>query len=220
MSAGSAADDTTARASLSRATVLNQALRMVEQEGPASLTMRRLGAALGVEAMSLYYHVHNKDDLLDGLAEVMVKRLPHAALDRPWEDGVRAFATGIRRIALRHPAAFQLVGMRPLDTDTVVRPVATLLIRLQHAGLSPQAAVAAYRLLASFARGFALAEIAGFTLAAPAADHPGVAEHLAPFAPALYAGHDRAFRAALDIIVDGIATQTTSAPRARGGRRS
>ena len=199
----------TAQRGLTRALILNEALRLVDREGAEGLTMRRLGAALQVEAMSLYYHVPSKEDLLDGLSEVLIKRLPNASPDRPWQDAVRAFATGIRRIALRHPAAFELVGMRPLATNSVLRPVTTLLVRLQQAGLSPQSSVAAYRLVASFARGFALAEIAGFTLADPA-DARAVAAELAPFAPALSSRPDAAFTAALDIIIEGIAAQTKS----------
>ena len=205
-----ARDEITSRTRLSRATILNEALRLVDREGPSGLTMRALGNALGVEAMSLYHYVHGREELLDGLSEIMVVRLPKASPDRPWQDAVRAFATGIRRIALRHPAAFQLVGMRPLATDAVLRPVGTLLTRLQQAGLTAQASVAAYRLLASFARGFALAEIAFFTLGNSAPDHSAAATELTPFTTALSAKHAQAFHAALDIIVDGIAAQTSA----------
>lgn len=195
---------------LTRRLILNEALRLVDREGADSLTMRRLGAALDVEAMSLYYHVASKEDLLDGLSEVLVKRLPNASPDRPWPEAVRGFATGIRRIALRHPAAFELVGMRPLATNSMLRPVTTLLMRLQQAGLSPKSSVAAYRLVASFARGFALAEIAGFTFADPA-DGRSTAVELAPFSPALSSRPQAAFDAALDIIVEGIAAHARSA---------
>ena len=197
------------RTRLSRTTILNEALRLVDREGPAGLTMRALGNALGVEAMSLYHHVRDKEELLGGLSEIMVGGLPKASPDRPWQDAVRTFANGIRRIALRHPAAFQLVGMRPLATDAVLRPVGTLLNRLCQAGLTPQASVAAYRLVASFARGFALAEIAGFTLGDSAPDGVPATAELAPFTAALSARNQDAFRAALEIIVDGIAAQTS-----------
>lgn len=202
-------DEITPRTQLSRTTILNEAMRLVDRDGPSGLTMRALGNALGVEAMSLYHHVHGREELLDGLSEIMVARLPNASPDRPWQDAVRAFATGIRRIALRHPAAFQLVGMRPLATDGVLRPVGTLLTRLRQAGLTAEASVAAYRLIASFARGFALAEIAGFTLGDPAPDRAAIPTELTPFITALSAKHSQAFHAALDIIVDGIAGQAS-----------
>jgi AcrR family transcriptional regulator len=190
---------------------MREALRIVDRHGAQGLTMRRLGAALGVEAMSLYHHVHNKDELLDGLAELLLRRVPVANSAQPWPEAVRAFAVGVRKAAAAHPSAFALVGMRPLSADIALRPAGSLLSRLHEAGLSPAAAVAAFRLVAIFARGFALAEIAGFTLAdVPMADAATGA--LAPFAAALAAEHDSAFGDALDIVIAGIAAQLSNEP--------
>jgi AcrR family transcriptional regulator len=201
----------TDRRALTKAQIMREALRIVDQHGAQSLTMRRLGAALGVEAMSLYHHVHNKDALVDGIAELLMRRVPVTSPEQPWPDAVRAFAIGIRKTSVAHPAAVTLIGMRPFNAEIALRPVGSLVIRLHSAGLSPEAAVAAFRLIAVFSRGFALAEISGFTLAdASRPDMPN-SEQLAPFSAALSAGHDAAFHQALDVIVSGIAAQLASA---------
>lgn len=197
---------------LTKTTIMHEALRIVDEHGAESLTMRRLGSALGVEAMSLYHHVQNKDALVDGLAELLMRRVPVASPDQRWPDAVRGFAIGIRKVAAAHPAAFTLIGMRPLGAEIALRPIGSLIVRLHLAGLSPEASVAAFRLVAVFSRGFALAEISGFTLAdvsRPDAPHADAAKALEPFAAALSAGHDAAFHEALDVIVGGIAAQLT-----------
>lgn len=191
---------------LSRQVILREALRLVDGHGAQALSMRRLGASLGVEAMSLYHHVPNKDALVAGLAELLFDEMPVAREDQPWPDAVRAFAFGIRQTAARHPAAFSLIGMRPLSAEIALRPAGSLVLRLHRAGLDPPAAVAAYRLVAIFSRGFALAEISGFTLAEPS-PFDSQPDELAPFAPALSAGHNAAFRQALDVVVSGIAAE-------------
>jgi AcrR family transcriptional regulator len=144
---------------------LDAALELIDREGAAALTMRRLGAELDVEAMSLYRHVPGRDALLDGISEVMMQELRIAPATGDWTRCARSFATGIRGIARRHPEAFALVGLRALNTPDALRPIEVLLRSLRDEGFTPAEAVGAYRLLASFARGYALIEMTGFTLA-------------------------------------------------------
>jgi AcrR family transcriptional regulator len=197
----------TDRPALTKAQIMREALRIVDHHGADSLTMRRLGAALGVEAMSLYHHVDNKDALVDGVAELLMQRVPVTSPEQSWPDAVRAFAIGIRKVAVAHPAAIALIGMRPFSSEIALRPVGSLIVRLHSAGLSPEAAVAAFRLIAVFSRGFALAEVSGFTLADASRPDMPHRDDLAPFVDALSAGHDAAFHQALDAIVSGIAAQ-------------
>jgi AcrR family transcriptional regulator len=159
-------------ARLSRPLILAKALELVDDEGADALTMRRLGAELGVEAMSLYRHVESKRALLDGIAEQLMAEVDERPVDAhlDWADGARHLASGIRGVALAHPAAFELVGTRALNTHAALRPVEALLADLRRGGFAPDQAVAAYRLLVSYIRGFALGEIAGFTLSAADAD--------------------------------------------------
>ncbi len=199
------------RLRLDRTTVLEGALRLVDAEGADSLSMRRLASTLEVPTMSLYSHVRSREDLLTGLSEVMVQRIgmrfgeePTAALQR--------LAAGIRRVAHDHPAAFTLVGMRPLRTDTALRVVDAGLGALRAMGLDDPTAVSAYRVLVSYVRGFALSEIATFTLEELPATPPDPAAfpHVSELA-GLLADTDRteAFQLGVDVLISGFANLGT-----------
>jgi AcrR family transcriptional regulator len=171
--------------------------------------MRRLGQELGVEAMSVYTHVAGREELLDGLSEVMVEALPRSAAASDWRDAVSAFANGIRTTARRHPQAFLLVGMRPLKTVQALTPVDAMLAALRGGGFGTGEAVAAYRLVASYARGFALAEIQGFTLD-EAFVTPLPTTHATVAVVRATPGaldHDMAFVAGLETILTGLAAR-------------
>lgn len=209
---------------LSRPAILAKALQLVDDEGAAALTMRRLGAELGVEAMSLYRHVENKRALLDGIAEQLMAELDdcgeYAGSD--WAQAAKCMSKGLRAVARAHPAAFELVGTRALNTNDALRPVETLLGHLRAGGFDADHAVAAYRLLTSYVRGFALAEIAGFSLTSggegptarltarqlPAAEFPNIHRLARPLAqiPA-----DNQFHAGLDTILTGLRLELEAA---------
>ena len=201
---------TRSRRPLSRDRIVAAALLLVDEKGASALTMRNLAAALHVEAMSLYHHVRNREDLLDGLADLLVAtELPIAPSDQPWDEALREFTRGIRRTAQRHPAAFQLVGLRPLRSERALQPVHALLARLTDSGLAAPTAVATYRLAAAFARGYALAEIRGLTLGSP----PQRQTAAPPLREALKQSSDEIFEAGLSIIVSGAAPGTPQTRR-------
>ncbi len=189
--------------------------------------MRRLGQELGVAAMSIYNHLSGREELLDGLSEVMVERIGMRFGEAP-EDALRRFADGIRAVALAHPQAFQLVGMRPLRTREAFASVEAVLGALRSIGLSDEAAVHAYRALASYARGFALSEIAGFTLQSaddrtrsdgqPAAEpFPNISE-LEPLLDE--PDHEAAFAFGLELLLAGLRAQApASGVRTTGEQR-
>jgi hypothetical protein len=83
-----------------------------------------------------------------------------------WAESALSLALAVRAVAQAHPAAFSLVGARGLNTHAALRPIEALLAELRSAGFSPAQAVTIHRMLASYIRGFALVEIAGFTLSA------------------------------------------------------
>src|SRR3712207_8923049 len=85
------------RRPLSRRRVLEAAVRFADREGLEALSMRKLGADLGVEAMSLYNHVPNKDALLDGMVEVLLGELEVPSEKAGWEERVREAYRGFRR---------------------------------------------------------------------------------------------------------------------------
>lgn len=197
-------------ADLSRDLVLREALALLDEAGSSALTMRALGRRLGVEAMSLYHYVGSREELLDGVAEVLVEGIPAPDPVLGWRDAVHRFASSIRQVALHHPDAFQLVGMRPLSAAAAARAVAPLLHALRRAGLTPEQSTVVYRLLAAYARGFGLAEIAGLTLADPPLEQvarDSSARDLVDFADALGTDHDRIFEQGLGVVVDGVRTR-------------
>jgi AcrR family transcriptional regulator len=149
---------------LSRPAIFQAALRLIDAEGAGALTMRRLGAEMGVEAMSLYRHVSSKDALLDGIGEQLMAELEIDPEDRGWETTASRLSDGIRAVAQAHPAAYGLVGLRALNTVEAMRPVEALLAALREGGFPADRAIAAFRLLSAYSRGYALSEVAGFTL--------------------------------------------------------
>jgi AcrR family transcriptional regulator len=214
---------------LSRAAIFSCALRLIDAEGAGALTMRRLGAEMGVEAMSLYRHVSSKAALLDGVAAQLMAEHEVGSDDLDWAVTAYRFSLRIREIAQAHPAAFELVGLRALNTVDAMRPVEALLAALRAGGFPPDRAVAAFRLLSGHARGFALSEAAGFTLAKPSRASQGDGERLtgdklpADEFPAIHelAGElarkstEEDFRAGIDTIITGLRAELAATVESR-----
>lgn len=192
---------------LTRGAVLAAALAIVDRDGLPALTMRRLGNELGVEAMSLYHHVASKDDLLDGIVDLVFGAIDLPRPDLDWADWVRQLSRAYRRIALEHPHVFPLIALRPLTTPQALRPVEMSLEVLHRAGFDGRHALAAFQTLANFTSGFALEEIA----AAGGEGSPAIATLGAAQFPRLHELVDRpmqrdvAFERSLDIIIAGLA---------------
>lgn len=134
-------------AGLTREVVLATAVELVDEQGLAALSMRRLGAELGVEAMALYHHVGSKEELLDGLVEHLFAEVL-AGLDRGvgggsdggsnrWRPVLREFAHGMLMTLLAHPHLVPVVLSRPATTPQVHGHMEELLGMLDGAGLSP-----------------------------------------------------------------------------------
>jgi AcrR family transcriptional regulator len=192
-------------AKLSRQAILAAALALLDREGADALTMRRLGSELGVEAMSLYRHVKDRDELLEGLADYLATELEPQRGEVEWPDALRTFAGELRALARRHPAAFGLVGMQVLATPYVLRPIEEVLGSLRSGGFTPARAILAYRLVSSYARGYALAELSGFAIEV-ASDVPlpavrALGRRLASEPT------DGSFRAGLETIIAGLRAQ-------------
>ena len=107
--------DGTAVPKLSRELIIRSALEMIDRSGAQGLSMRSLGQQLNVEAMSLYRHVHGKEDLLEGVVALLMTDLT-ATLEKEagehWQPFLQAVAHAVRRIATEHPLAFPLVATR------------------------------------------------------------------------------------------------------------
>ena len=168
-----AAGEMTRPAGLDRDRILTAAIEFIDENGLSALTMRRLGAALGVEAMALYRYVPGREDLLDGVVDRVVETLfdkddgddIYVEDHNGWQDYLMRLAHGVRRIALAHPSVFPLVASRPPAAPWVrpplrsLRMVESFLGTLTDAGFSDQAAVAAYRAYSSFLLGHLLLEV-------------------------------------------------------------
>lgn len=159
------------RGTLDRRTVLLAAITLIDQHDLRHLTMRNLGAQLGVEAMTLYHYVHSREDLLDGIVELVIDDLygdpdVHLSTD-VWQDYLQRLAHGVRRIALAHPQVFPLVATRPPAAPWVRPPLRSLrwmesfLTTLHECGFSDAGCVGAYRAFSSFLLGHLLLEVSG-----------------------------------------------------------
>src|SRR2546423_10331102 len=103
------ATQTEPRLPLSRDRILHAALALADEGGIESLTMRKLGQALGFEAMSLYNHVANKDDLLDGILDLVLDETAPPSPDETWDAAVRTSAISVHDAFRRHPWAVSLL---------------------------------------------------------------------------------------------------------------
>lgn len=199
------------RRPLSRRRVLEAAVRFADREGLDALSMRKLGADLGVEAMSLYNHVPNKDALLDGMVEVLLGELEVPPGGVGWEERIREAYRGFRRLARRHPNVFPLLVLRPPDTMDGVWLVEEFLKTMRGAGFDAATALYAFRTLSAFATGYAMAEIRGFAMepdggrdgaaALPAEEYPNIAELGEKLGGV---DHDAEFEFGLDLILGGL----------------
>src|SRR5918997_1738204 len=152
------------RQPLSRRRVLEEAVRFADREGLEALTMRKLGAALGVEAMSLYNHVPNKSALLDGMVEVLLGELQVPAENHGWEERLREGYRAFRRLAHEHPNVFPLLVNRPPETMDGVWLGGGVFGALGGGGVGQGTGVHAFRSLSSYTFGYAMSEIRGFAL--------------------------------------------------------
>jgi TetR/AcrR family transcriptional regulator, tetracycline repressor protein len=159
------------REPLTRTGILRTAVAYADEHGLAALTMRRLGEALGVEAMSLYYHVNGREDLLEGMVGEIVStvRLPSADDLGPhdhWQVFLQLVAHEVRGIATAHPNLFPLVATRPPAAPWLRPPLRSLalvedfLAGLVARGLSDDAAAQVYKVFTSFLLGQLLLEVA------------------------------------------------------------
>jgi AcrR family transcriptional regulator len=199
---------------LSRRRVLEAAVRFVDREGLGSLTMRRLGAELGVEAMSLYNHVPNKGALLDGMVEVLLGEVEIPPRSKDWEERVRDGYRAFRWLAHEHPNVFPLLVERPPETMDGVWLVEEFLHTLREAGFGAEEALHAFRSLSSYTFGYAMAEIRGFALEPDGSRlgarslSPEEFPNLCELGPRLEnVDHDAEFEFGLDLILSSLQTR-------------
>ena len=146
------------RIPLTRDRVLSAAIAFADERGIGSLTMRRLGEALGVEAMSLYNHVANKDQLLDGMVDLVFSEIDLPSDGADWRTAMRQRAVSARQALSRHPWAIGLMESRTSPGPATLRHHDAVIGSLREAGFSIEMTAHAYSVLDSYIYGFALQE--------------------------------------------------------------
>ena len=207
------------RAQLTRQQVIAAAVELADSEGIESISMRRLAQELAVEAMSLYTHVRNKDDLLDGMADAVISEIPPSAAGAGWKASLRQMALAARKVMLRHPWAPRIVETRTAPGPAALGYINTVLGTLREGGFTIAQAHQAIHILGSRALGFTQAlfddsgdgdldpETAAQLQSQLGATHPYVVEMAlaVTHSGALGACDDAAvFAFALDFILDGL----------------
>lgn len=142
------------RAPLTRDRVLRTAVDLADRGGIAALSMRKLGQELGVDAMAMYRHVRNKDDLLDGIVELIVAEIGRPPATDDWKVAVREQAMTARRVMLRHPWARRVLEERPKGGPAFLAYVESVLATLRDGGFSVELAHHTLHVLGSRIFGF------------------------------------------------------------------
>lgn len=197
---------------LSRERIAAAAMALVDREGLAALSTRRLGDELGCEAMSIYHHFPSKAHLMDALVDLMLAEA-HVAMEPQWDwrERLRRAAHGFRAMALKHPAFFPFFAVHRLNTTAGVGYIDGIIGILREAGFSDREAATYFRELGYYLTGAALDETAGYARG-PSSAEPVSNETIAArfknlaaaapyFQPALF---EATFETGLEILLSGI----------------
>jgi AcrR family transcriptional regulator len=142
------------RTSLTRARVLAAAVDLADRDGLDALSMRKLGQDLGIEAMSLYTHVRNKDDLLDGMLDAIVREITVARTGPDWKAALRQTVMAARTIVLRHPWAPPVIVTRTQPGPVMLGYLDAVMGILRDGGFSVAVTHHALHILGSRILGF------------------------------------------------------------------
>ena len=162
------------RTPLSREQVLRAAITLADGSGLEALSMRKLGRVLGVEAMSLYNHVAGKDDLLDGMANLIWSEITLPSPRGDWRAAIRKTAISVYRTLLRHPWVPGLSIASGRVHEARLRYIDAILGRLRKAGLSDALTYHAYHVIDSHIVGFSM-WVSGHTMSAGRRDEQATA---------------------------------------------
>lgn len=156
----------TARPSLSRDVIARAALDLIDESGLGELSMRKLGHQLGVEAMSLYHYVTNKDDLLDAVLDGLYAEvdLPRDTAEQDWETALRLGLRSFRDVLVRHQAALELFSRRPAKSKEAFDVLLWSVSRFTQVGLDSAQAHHAFHFAVSFVMGHVATELGTLSL--------------------------------------------------------
>jgi AcrR family transcriptional regulator len=211
------------REPLTRERVVQVALEIMDREGVDAITMRHVGHALGVEAMSLYNHVKDKQDLLEGITGAVMAEFRWEPTTDDWVEQGREAAREWRRLIKAHPNVMQLLVERkhPMASAEMLRPTEIALDILRRAGLSERDTVNAFQAIGGYIFGAVMMEIGNLAPGRPegspepaelsretATDFPCLAQLLPWF---IECDTDATFELGLDLLLEGIRAKATTA---------
>src|SRR2546429_3334688 len=148
------ATGTERRTQLTRERVLAAGIELADRDGLESISMRRLAQELGVEAMSLYTHVRNKDDLIDGMVDAVIGEIPTSADTADWKTSLRQLALAARTVVLAHPWAPHTIESRTTPGPATLQYINTVIGTLREGGFTIAQTHHALHILGSRALGF------------------------------------------------------------------
>ena len=201
---------------LTRKRVLRAAIKIADKDGIESLSMRKLAEKLGVEAMSLYNHVQNKDDVLDGIVEIVAAKIDVPTIDDDWKGAMRRRAVSAHETLLNHPWAAKLMVSRANVGPAMLRYVDATIGCLYSAGFSYEMADRAWNAIDNHVYGFTLQKL---NFPFEPSEYGAVAESFLPMIPegeypylhglsrqVIDGAHDgiQDFCFGLDLILDGL----------------
>ncbi len=206
------------RVALSRERVLEAAIALADEGGIGSLTMRKLAQELGVEAMTLYYYVAKKDDILNGIVDIVTGEIELASPGGDWKSELRRMAISAYEVLVRHPWAAGLVLSSSGVSPPRLRYMESILGTLRTAGFSAEMTDHGYHALESHIMGFALWEVgmdlgSREDLARKATDFlgalkreelPNLAEHVEQHLKPRRPDDEGEFAFGLDLLLDGL----------------
>jgi AcrR family transcriptional regulator len=208
------------RGGLNRERVLQGAMAVADAGGIAALTIRSLADRLGVKPMAVYHHVANKDEIVDGIVDLVFGEIDVPRKDGEWRQEMRSRAVSARAVLHRHPWAIPLMQSRTSPGPATLRHLDAVIGTLRRAGFSLEQTAHAYALLDSYLYGFAMSEaslpISGPDTVAEVAEAMMLPElfgtgdypHLMEFASdyVMKPGYDfgEEFEVGLEVVLDGL----------------
>jgi AcrR family transcriptional regulator len=210
--------DTRPRIPLTRDRVLTEAVAIADEGGIDSLTMRRLATHLDVKPMSLYYHVANKDDILDGIVDIAFSEISLPRAEADWRVAMSDRAISLREVLQEHPWATALMQSRMNPGPALLRHHDAVIGSLRDGGFSVAMAAHAFSVIDAYVHGFALQEktlpfetpeelavIAEMVLQQmPANEYPHLAELTVEHVLLPGYSYSEEFEFGLDLILDGL----------------
>jgi AcrR family transcriptional regulator len=218
------------RRPLNKDRVIRAAIELADAEGIEALSMRRLAKALGVEAMSLYNHVANKDEILAGITDAVASEIELPDGDVDWRTAIRRSAISARDVHVRHPWASGLSMSRQSGGPAMLRRSDWLLRTLREAGFPPDVVYHALHILEAYVLGFTVMHqsfpyrgeelaglVDGFLRQLSEDQYPDLVDHVRQHLEPR-AGEEGGFELGLDLLLDGL-EQGCRTRRPSGARR-